>query len=136
MCIRDREGYLHISGRLKDIIIRSGEKLSPMEIENVLLEYPAVQEAKAVGVFNPVTQEEVAACLVKKPGMDLQLDELEDYLSHRLAAYKIPRYYLLFPRLPVNAAGKTDGKQLKAILMEQYQKGLLRQSVLQIIKDI
>lgn len=132
----DQEGYLHISGRLKDIIIRSGEKLSPMEIENVLLEYPAVQEAKAVGVYNPVTQEEVAACLVKKPGMDLQLEELEDYLSHRLAAYKIPRYYLLFPKLPVNAAGKTDGKRLKAILMEQYQKGLLRQSVLQIIKDI
>lgn len=127
----DREGYLYITGRLKDIIIRSGEKLSPLEIENALLEYPAVLEAKVVGVSNPITQEEVAACLVKKPGMELKLEELEDFLSRRLAFYKIPRYYLVFTRLPLNAAGKTNGKKLKAILLDRYQRGMLRQSVLQ-----
>ena len=131
----DSEGYLHITGRLKEIIIRSGEKLSPLEIETALLDYPAVLEAKVVGVSNPVTQEEVAACLVKKPGMELNLEELEDFLSRRLAFYKIPRYYLVFNRLPLNAAGKTDGKQLKAILLDKYQRGQLRQSVLQNILD-
>jgi len=131
----DTEGYLYVSGRLKDIIIRSGEKLSPGEIENVLLEYPLIQDAKVVGVANPVTQEEAAACLVAEPGTELKLEELEDYLSKRLAAYKIPRYYLLFQKLPVNASGKTDGKQLKAMLNDQYHKGLLRQSVLQKINS-
>ena len=82
-----------------------------------------------------MTQEEAAACLVAEPGTELKLEELEDYLSKRLAAYKIPRYYLLFQKLPVNASGKTDGKQLKAMLNDQYHKGLLRQSVLQKINS-
>src|SRR5947199_1263583 len=87
----DREGYFSIVDRKKELIIRGGYNVYPREIEEVLYEHPAVQEAAVIGVPDEKMGEEVGAAVVLKDGEDVSEDDLRGYLKEELAAYKYPR---------------------------------------------
>ena len=112
---RDEEGYLYLSGRKKDMIIRGGENIYPIEIEQVLSEHPAVQEVAVVGVPDDYWGEIVRAHVVTVPGTTVDEKELREYCLPRLAKYKIPAIFRFDPELPKNASGKV----LKRVLREQ-----------------
>src|SRR5579884_2628355 len=88
----DEDRYLFITGRKKDLIIRGGENISPGEIEAVLEEHPAVEEAAVIGVPDVEWGEELKAVIVPKNGEQVSADELRTYAKSRLASYKAPRY--------------------------------------------
>lgn len=102
----DGDGYLFIAGRIKDIINRGGQKISPEEVEHVLLRHPHVQEAAAFGVPHPRLGETVAAAVVPKPHATLDIDELRSFAATQLAGYKVPSVIHQATALPKGASGK------------------------------
>jgi acyl-CoA synthetase (AMP-forming)/AMP-acid ligase II len=117
---RDPEGYLYLSGRKKDMIIRGGENIYPIEIEQVLASHPAVREVAVVGVPDRHWGEVVRAHLVLRPaggpvGGPVGEEALRAYCRDRLAGYKVPAEFRVEPELPRNASGKI----LKRVLREQ-----------------
>lgn len=104
---------LCISGRLKEMIIRSGENISPSEIEEVIVRSGMVDKVKVVGVPSKFYQEEVAACIVTRDGKKLDHNKFFDFVRPRLAVFKIPQYILYFDNLPMTASGKIDLKTIQ-----------------------
>jgi len=102
----DDEGFLYLAGRKKDLIIRGGHNIYPTDIEAVLHEHPAVQEAAVVGVAHPVLGEDVAAFVVTKPGTTTEAADVQAFCAERLADYKRPRQVHFLDELPRNATGK------------------------------
>lgn len=116
----DEHGYITITGRIKDLIIRGGENLSPKEIEDVLYQHPGIQEVAVVAMPHPRMGETPCACVVLKENATLDFAEMTAFLeSARLAKQKIPERLMIFPELPRNAAGKILKQQLKKIVAEQ-----------------
>ncbi|HXU23516.1 MAG TPA: long-chain-fatty-acid--CoA ligase [Tepidiformaceae bacterium] len=109
----DDGGYLFITGRKKDLIIRGGENISAGEIENVLEAHPAVEEAAVIGVPDQDWGEVVKAVLVLKPGSHVTPAEMTDYTKGRLASFKAPAYYSIIEELPRNALGKVLKNDLR-----------------------
>ncbi|HUF52426.1 MAG TPA: long-chain-fatty-acid--CoA ligase [Dehalococcoidia bacterium] len=112
----DEEGYLYITGRTKDLIIRGGENIAPGEIENVLQQHDAVEDAAVIGVPDVEWGEEVKAIVVFKPGQSAAAEELTQFVKDRLASYKAPKYYTFVDDLPRNYVGKV----LKTDLRKQF----------------
>jgi len=110
----DEDGYLYICGRKKDMIIRGGNNIYATDVEAVLLEHPAVQEAAVAGVEHPVLGEDVGAWIVLRPGAELDADELDAFCATRLADYKRPRHLHFVDELPRNATGKVMKHRLQA----------------------
>ncbi len=103
---RDREGYFTITGRLKELINRGGEKISPREIDEALLEHPAVAQAVAFAVPHAKLGEEVAAAVVLEEGSDLTQRALGQFAAERLAAHKVPRVVRFVEAIPKGPSGK------------------------------
>jgi acyl-CoA synthetase (AMP-forming)/AMP-acid ligase II len=103
---RDADGWLHLSGRVKEIINRGGEKVAPLEIDAVLLRHPDVVEAAAFGVPDQARGEEIAAAIVLRPGATLTEDALRGWLAGRLAFHKCPRHVRFVQALPKGPTGK------------------------------
>jgi acyl carrier protein len=108
----DSDGYLSVVGRKKEIINRGGEKISPYEIEQALLAHPAIQEAAAFSVPHPRLGENPGAAVVLAPGSTLTTPELHEFLSGKLARFKIPRRIAILDRLPKSASGKVQRQLL------------------------
>lgn len=106
-------GGLCVTGRLKEIIIRGGENISPREIEQEIERIPGVRSVKVIGVRADVLQEEIAACIIPEPGRHPNRDEVREYLRPRLAEYKIPGYVFEFGKYPMNASGKIDLEEMR-----------------------
>jgi acyl-CoA synthetase (AMP-forming)/AMP-acid ligase II len=104
--VLDEEGYLSIKGRLKEIINRGGEKVSPREVDEVLMEHPAIQQAVTFAMPHPKLGEEVAAAVVLRPGVQVGEQELRDFAKERLAAFKVPRKIVILDEIPKGATGK------------------------------
>ena len=102
----DDDGYFFIVDRKKDMIIRGGYNVYPREIEEVLYEHPAVLEAAVLGVPDATLGEEVGACVVLRPGADLDADDIRTFVRDRVAAYKYPRHIWFADSLPKGATGK------------------------------
>ncbi len=104
----DAQGYLFLSGRLKEIINRGGEKISPREVDEVLLEHPAVAQAVAFGVPDAQLGQEVAAAVVLRKGTDNAPSEaaLREFLSARLADFKVPKRIVFLDEIPKGPTGK------------------------------
>jgi len=100
----DADGYLSLIGRLKEMINRGGEKIAPREIDEVLLQHPAVAEAVAFGVPHPSWGEEVAVAIVLKA--EASEKELTAFARQRLADYKVPRKLFIVEKIPRTATGK------------------------------
>ncbi len=104
--IIDAEGYLTLTGRLKEIINRGGEKISPREVDEALMDHPAVLQAVAFAVPHPMLGEDVGAAVVLREGLTATEQELGAFLSERLAAFKTPRKILFLAEIPKGATGK------------------------------
>jgi acyl-CoA synthetase (AMP-forming)/AMP-acid ligase II len=111
----DGDGYLFITGRTKDLIIRGGENIAPGEIEQVLEDHPAIEEAAVIGVVDSEMGETVKAIVVPAQGQSVTLDEVRDFLKGRLSSYKAPQYLTISDQLPRNHMGKILKNDLRKI---------------------
>ena len=113
----DEEGYLFVTGRIDDVIVRGGENLSPGEIEEVLHEHPAVAECAVVGVPDEQWGEAVAAVIVPRSGATVSADELRDFVRARLRSSRVPERIELRDGLPYNETGKLLRRKVRAELV-------------------
>ena len=104
--VMDAEGYISITGRLKEIINRGGEKVSPREVDEILMDHPAVAQVVCFGMPHPKLGEEVAACVVLREGQAATERELQEFVSKRAADYKVPKKILFMEEIPKGATGK------------------------------
>lgn len=102
----DADGYLTITGRIKEIINRGGEKVSPLEVDNVLMEHPAVRQVVTFALPHPKLGEEVAAAVVLADGAEVNEHELRRFAAERLADFKVPRKFVFVTEIPKGATGK------------------------------
>ena len=107
------DGYLKLVGRVKDLIIRGGENISPGEIADAVVQLPGVADVKVLGVPHEVLGEEVAAAIVLKEGQTFDEDAARQTLAGKLAKYKIPAYFVVMDEFPLLGSGKIDAVTLK-----------------------
>jgi long-chain acyl-CoA synthetase len=112
----DEEGYVYIVDRKKDLIIRGGFNVYPRDVEDVLLEHPAVAVAGVVGKPDEVRGEEVAAFVQLNPGHEVSSDDLIEFAKERLGKYKYPRDVRIVDAVPLTPVFKVDRKQLRTML--------------------
>ncbi len=103
---RDDDGYFTITGRLKEIINRGGEKISPREVDEVLMDHPAVQQVVTFAMPHPKLGEEVAAAVVLRDGAEAAPGEVRDFAAGRLAGFKVPRKVVILDEIPKGPTGK------------------------------
>jgi long-chain acyl-CoA synthetase len=109
----DEDGYFFIVDRKKDLIIRGGYNVYPREIEEVLYEHPAIQEAAVVGVPDDSLGEEVGAAVVPKKGESIDADALKAHVKEQVAAYKYPRKIWFVDELPKGPTGKILKREIE-----------------------
>lgn len=112
----DRDGYLYIVGRSKDVIIRGGNNIHPTDVEHAVAAHAAVREVSVLGVDHPVLGEDVVAFVVLAPGSVADADELRDHTLGLVARYKVPRQWYFVDELPRNATGKVVKDRLRDLL--------------------
>lgn len=112
----DAEGYLRLTGRLKELINRGGEKISPLEVETALLSHPMVAQAVAFAMPHPMLGEEVAAAIVLREGVKPGEHELREFVSARLAHFKAPRKIVFLDTIPKGPTGKPQRIGLAKVL--------------------
>ncbi|MCE9530668.1 MAG: AMP-binding protein [Planctomycetes bacterium] len=114
----DDEGFVRITGRLKDLIIRGGENIAPRAVESVLEKHPAVSEAQVIGVPSIRYGEEVMAWIKFRPGMSATEAELIAFSDEQMAAYKRPRYWRFVDSFPLTMSGKIQKYKLREMAIE------------------
>lgn len=120
----DEDGMLQFAGRIKDIIIKSGENISPVEIEKALLEQPQIREAKVMGAAHPIWNESVEACVVLKTDQ-LDEDDLRARLKQKIGSFKVPSHFFVFDSFPLNENGKLNQRLLHKLMLERlYESNL------------
>lgn len=118
----DDQGFLHYTGRIKEIINRGGEKVIPAEVEAVLSGYTGVKECKVIGISDPHYGEEICACLVcDGTGTPDQVQVLQ-YLEQRLARFKLPRYVICLDSFPMNSSGKVQRQALRELAIKKINQ--------------
>jgi fatty-acyl-CoA synthase len=119
----DAEGYVNIVGRIKDMIVRGGEKIYPRELEEFLHTHPAVAEAQVVGVPSVKYGEEVMAWVRPKTGTTVTPAELTAFCTGRIATYKIPRYWKITDEFPMTVTGKIQKFRMREIAIGELGLG-------------
>ena len=114
----DRDDYLHLVGRIKDLIIRGGENVAPREVDEVLLRHPAVAEAVTFGMPHPVLGEEVAAAVVLHESGGATASVLLKHCREKLAEYKVPKKIFIVQTIPLTATGKIRRQKVAAALLD------------------
>jgi acyl-CoA synthetase (AMP-forming)/AMP-acid ligase II len=117
--VMDPEGYLSITGRLKEIINRGGEKVSPREVDEILMDHPAVAQVVTFGMPHPKLGEEVAACVVLREGAQTSERELQAFVAGKAADFKVPKKILVMDEIPKGATGKLQRIGLAQKLAKQ-----------------
>jgi long-chain acyl-CoA synthetase len=112
----DADGFLFVTGRIKELIIKGGENIAPREIDEALLKHPAVLEAAAVGVPDAHYGQEIAAAVVLKSGAQCTATELEAFCERELGRYKTPRTIRLLQELPKGPSGKVQRLKLLELM--------------------
>jgi fatty-acyl-CoA synthase len=118
LAVMDEQGYVNIVGRIKDLIIRGGENISPREIEEALLAHPAVNDIQVVGVPSQKYGEEVMAWVKLHAGQSATADELTAYSKARMASFKIPRFWQFVEAFPMTVTGKIQKYRLREMGVE------------------
>ena len=117
----DAEGYVHLTGRLKEIINRGGEKVSPHEVDEVLMNHPAVRQAVTFRVAHATLGEDVAAAIVLEVGAKATAEEIRAFLFGRLVEFKIPSQLVIVAKIPTGATGKIERIRLATQLAESLK---------------
>lgn len=123
LAMMDDEGYIHISGRIKDLIIRGGENISPKEIEDFLYQYPNILDAQVIGVPSEKYGEEVMAWIKVRAGETITEEELVDFCKGQIAHYKIPKYWKFVDEFPMTISGKVRKIEMKEISVKELGLG-------------
>ncbi|MGH7678799.1 MAG: AMP-binding enzyme, partial [Gemmatimonadaceae bacterium] len=104
--VMDTEGYISITGRLKEIINRGGEKISPREVDEIMMQHPAVHQWVTFSMPHDMLGEDVAAAVVLKQGVEASDKELRQFAQSKLADFKVPKKIMILNEIPVGATGK------------------------------
>ena len=119
----DTDGYLHLSGRIKDIIIRGGENISPSEVERALNQLDNIREAKVMGAPHPIYGESVEACVtMTDSGASFDQEAIKAALRTAIARFKIPSHIFLYDSFPLNVNGKLDQRALHADMLMRIKR--------------
>jgi acyl-CoA synthetase (AMP-forming)/AMP-acid ligase II len=111
----DDDGYLFLAGRIKEIVNRGGEKVSPQEVDEVLLRHPAVAQAVTFAVPHPTLGEDVASAIVLRPQAAATPKDIRQFAMAHIAAFKVPRQVVIVPEIPKGATGtvqRRDGRRV------------------------
>jgi fatty-acyl-CoA synthase len=120
LALETPDGYYRITGRIKDMIIRGGENISPREIEEYLHAHPAVLDVQVVGLPDERYGEEVCAWVRLRPGASLTEEQLKDHCRGRIAHYKVPRYVVFVDEYPTTVTGKVQKFRLRELGVERF----------------
>ena len=118
--VTDEEGCLHVLGRVKELIIRGGVNISPAEIDNILLQMPAVAEAATLGVPHSIYGEEVICYVAPKPGEHLEAEDIFNHCSDRLPEFRMPKQVIVRDALPKTERGKMNRLRLLDEWKEEF----------------
>jgi fatty-acyl-CoA synthase len=116
--VRDKNGNYRITGRIKDIIIRGGENISPIEVEDFLYQMPGIKDVQVVAIASPRYGEDVAAFIIKKDGFDIREEDVRDFCKDKIARYKIPRYIFFVDEYPLTGSGKIQKFKLREMALQ------------------
>ena len=115
LAVMDEDGFIRVTGRSKDLIIRGGVNVAPLEIDNVLMKHPKVGEAAAVGVPDPIYGEEIVCYVVAKPGQELGAGEIGEHCAQYLPPFKMPKAFHFVDALPKSDRGKVRRSDLREL---------------------
>jgi fatty-acyl-CoA synthase len=116
----DEKGYVKITGRLKDVIIRDGVAIHPADLEEILYGIPEVSQVQVFGFPHPEKGQEVAAWVKLKDGTRLSLDDLRRYANRKIDKRKVPRYFKFVSNFPMTRSGKTQKSKLSEMAAKEY----------------
>ncbi|HWR04462.1 MAG TPA: AMP-binding protein [Humidesulfovibrio sp.] len=122
--VMDEEGYVTVTGRLKDMIIRGGENVYPREIEEFLYRMDGILDVQVVGVPSRKFGEEVGAFVILKPDAHLEPEDVKDYCRGQIARYKIPKYIAFVDAYPMTASGKIQKYKLRELAGEMFPEAM------------
>ncbi|KPE49387.1 AMP-binding protein [Chryseobacterium indologenes] len=128
MAVMDNDGYITISGRIKDLIIRGGENISPKEIEDFLYTYPNILDVQIIGVPSEKFGEEVMAWIKVRKGFEVTESELLEYCKGRIAHYKVPKYWKFVDEFPMTISGKIRKVEMREISVKELGLDGLKRS--------
>ncbi|MFP3835091.1 AMP-binding protein [Chryseobacterium sp. SIMBA_028] len=123
MAVMDKDGYITISGRIKDLIIRGGENISPKEIEDFLYTYTNILDVQIIGVPSEKFGEEVMAWVKVRKGFTITEEELKDYCKGKIAHYKVPKYWKFVDEFPMTISGKIRKVEMREISIKELGLG-------------
>ena len=113
LAVMDEEGFITVTGRLKDLIIRGGVNISPVEVDNVMMQHPKVYEAAGVGVPDDIYGEEIVAFVVVREGDKLSAEDIKKHCAMTIPDYRMPKEFLFIDKLPKNDRGKVRRPDLR-----------------------
>jgi fatty-acyl-CoA synthase len=117
----DEDGYCRITGRIKDIVIRGGENISPREVEEYLYRHPAIRDVQVIGVPDDKYGEELCAWVVLRPDTSVTADDIREFCRGQIAHYKIPRYIKFVDGYPMTATGKVQKFVMRKSMAEEIK---------------
>jgi fatty-acyl-CoA synthase len=120
----DAEGYVRVTGRLKELIIRGGENIYPREVEDFLITHPKVAAVSVIGVPDEYYGEEVMAWVRLRAGEEAGEEDIRAFCKGRIAHYKVPRYIWIVDEFPMTVTGKVQKFRMREIAMEKLNVGL------------
>ena len=118
LAMMDNDGYFNITGRIKDMIIRGGENIYPVQIEEFLYTNPKVKDVQVIGVPDKNYGEEVCACVILKEGETATEDELKEFIRVNLSRHKMPRYIWFMEKFPMTASGKIQKYKMREMAVD------------------
>ncbi len=121
LAVMDEEGYISISGRIKDVIIRGGENIYPREIEEYFYTHPKISDVQIIGIPSAKLGEEVMAWVKLKEGETITSEELTAFCEGKIAHYKIPKYYRFTEDFPMTVTGKVRKVEMRSISIKELQ---------------
>lgn len=116
--VKDADGNFRITGRIKDMIIRGGENISPREIEEFLYTMPGVKDVQIVAIASPRYGEDVAAFIIRQPDATFEKEDVREFCREKIARYKIPRYIFFVESYPLTGSGKIQKFKLRELALE------------------
>lgn len=119
LAVIDDSGYIRIIGRAKDMIIRGGENISPVDIENNLRLFDGIRDAAVIGIPDKLLGEEIFAFIIKEPSAQFTFEEVQNFLNKRLARFKIPKFFYFIDSFPVTSSGKVRKFALKEVAVKK-----------------
>ena len=123
----DEDGYLSIKGRLKDVIVRGGENISPADIENHLIKHSEIENAIIVGIPDEIFGEEIFAFIKTTKASTLTKEDVLKFLSGKISRYKFPKYIEVIDSFPLTSTGKIKRNELKQIATERVNPSVLNE---------